>query len=95
MATPETSASSMEEKKNGQDDELEGARITEFSDKRSRKLTEKGLNYQRSVKDTNYQQCKRKLNENLDVLDMNWTDLSDVETLREERAILEKGRKKS
>ena len=56
---------------------------------RVRVPTEKGLDFQLALKRQNYNQCKKKLEDKLNTLDMNWTELSDPEALRNERAFIE------
>ena len=84
-----TSASFMP-KKSG--DELEGAKETNIFDhvedptyqksKRPHTLTEKGLEYQRSLREKNFQKTFRKLKDKLHELDMEWIDISDPNVLR-------------
>ena len=59
---------------------------------RTRTLTEKGLEYQRTLKDAQYQKTLRKLRDKVHALDMKWTDISDPHALREERADVEECR---
>ena len=55
--------------------------------------TERGLDFQLTLKRKNYNQCKKKLEDKLNTLDMNWTELSDPEALRKERTFIEDCRK--
>ena len=77
-------------KKSG--DELEGAEETNILDyvedltyqksKRPHPLTEKDLEYQRSLKEKDFQRTFRKLKDKLHELDMEWIDISDPHFLR-------------
>ena len=60
---------------------------------RVRVHTERGLDFQLTLKRKNYNQCKEKLQDKLNILDMNWTELSDPEALRKERTFIEDCRK--
>ena len=55
--------------------------------------TERGLDFQLTLKRKNYNQCKKKLEDMLNTQDMNWTELSDPEALRKERTFIEDYRK--
>ena len=54
---------------------------------------ERGLDYQLPLRKKNYNQCKKKLEDKLNALDMSWTELSDAEALRKERTFIEDYRK--
>ena len=94
-----TSASFMR-KESG--DELEGAEETNILDhvedptyeesKRPHTLTEKGLEYQRSLREKVFQKTFRKLKERLHELDMEWIDISDPHLLRKKRSDIEEYR---
>ena len=94
-----TSASFMP-KKSG--DELEGAEETNIFDhvedptyqksKRHHTLTEKGLEYQRSLREKDFQGTFRKLKDKLHELDVEWIDISDPDILRKKRADIEEYR---
>lgn len=56
---------------------------------RVRVPTERGLDYQLPLRKKNYNQCKKKLEDKLNALDMSWTELSDPEAWRKERTFLE------
>ncbi|CAH3195132.1 unnamed protein product, partial [Porites evermanni] len=60
---------------------------------RVRVPTERGLDYQLPLRKKNYNQCKKKLEDKLNALDMSWTELSDAEALRKERTFIEDYRK--
>ena len=60
---------------------------------RVRVPTERDLDFQLTLKRKNYNQCKKKLEDKLNTLDMNWTELSDPEALRKERTFIEDYRK--
>ena len=60
---------------------------------RVRVPTERGLDFQVTLKRKNYKQCKMKLEDKLNTLDMNWTELPDPEALRKERTFIEDCRK--
>ena len=60
---------------------------------RVRVPTEGGLDYQLPLRKKNYNQCKKKLEDKLNALDMSWTELSDPEALRKERTFTEDYRK--
>lgn len=91
-----TSASFMP-KKSG--DGLEEAKETDVSDpiedptcqksKQPNTLTEKGLEYQRLLKEKDYQRALRILKDKLHKLDMDWIDISDPHILRKERSDIE------
>ena len=55
---------------------------------RVRVPTERGLDYQLPLRKKNYNQCKKKLEDKLNALDMSWTELSDAEALRKERTFI-------
>ena len=94
-----TSASFMP-KKSG--DELEGAEETNIFDhvedptyqksKRPHTLTEKGLEYQRSLREKDFQKTFRKLKDKLHELDMEWIDISDPNVLRKKTSDIEEYR---
>ena len=94
-----TSASLMQ--KNG-DDELEGTEETNTQDhfedpacqksKRPHTLTEKGLEYQRSLRERNFQRAFRRLKDKLHELDLEWIDISDPHILRKKRSDMEEYR---
>ena len=83
-------------------DGLEEAKETDVSDhiedptcqksKRPHTLTEKGLEYQRLLKEKDYQRALRKLKDKLHKLDMDWIDISDPHILRKERSDIEEFR---
>ena len=87
-------------KKSG--DELEGAEETNIFDhfedptyqksKRPHTLTEKGLEYQRSLKEKDFQGTFRKLKDKLHELFMEWIDISDPDILRKKRTDIEEYR---
>ena len=60
---------------------------------RVRVPTERGLDYQLPLRKKNYNQCKKKLEDKLNALDMSWTELSDAEAVRKERTFIEDYRK--
>ena len=94
-----TSASFMPKKST---DQLEGAEETSAFDhvedpshqksKRPHTLTEKGIEYQRSLKEKDFQRTFRKLREKLHELDMEWIDISDPDVLRKKRSDIEEYR---
>ena len=61
--------------------------------KRPHTLTEKGLEYQRSLKEREFQRAFRKLKDKLHKLDMDWIDIADPNFLRKERSNIEECRK--
>ena len=83
-------------------DQLEGAEETSAFDhvedpshqksKRPHTLTEKGIEYQRSLKEKNFQRTFRKLREKLHELDMEWIEISDPDVLRKKRSDIEEYR---
>ena len=91
-----TSASFMP-KKSG--DELEGAEETNVLDhvedptyqksKRPHTLTEKGLEYQRPLREKGFQRTFRKRKDKLHELDMEWIDISDPHVFRKKRSDIE------
>ena len=56
---------------------------------RVRVPTERGLDYQLPLRKKNYNQCKRKLEDKLNALDMSWTELSNAKALRKEGTFIE------
>ena len=77
-------------------DEEQASNIEDSEPRKSERLhtyTEKGLQYQLSLKEKDYIQAKRKLKEKVDSVSMIWTDLSHSDTLRKERAVIEELRK--
>lgn len=94
-----TSASFMPKKST---DQLEGAEETSAfghvedpshqKSKRPHTLTEKGIEYQRSLKEKDFQRTFRKLREKLHELDMEWIDISDPDVLRKKRSDIEEYR---
>ena len=60
--------------------------------KRPHTLTEKGLEYQRLIKEKDFQRALRKLKDKLHKLDMDWIDISDPHILRKERSDIEEFR---
>ena len=60
--------------------------------KRPHTLTEKGLEYQRSLKEREFQRAFRKLKDKLHKLDMDWIDIADPNFLRKERSNIEECR---
>ena len=60
--------------------------------KRPHTLTEKGLEYQLSLKEKKFQKNFRKLKDKLHELDMEWIDISDPDVLRKKRSDIEECR---
>ena len=58
--------------------------------KRLHSLTEKGMEYQRFLKEKDFQTTFRKLREKLHELDMEWIDISDPDVLRKKRSNIAK-----
>lgn len=65
---------------------------TYLNSKRPDTLTEKGLEYQRSLREKDFQRTFRKLKDKLHELDMEWIDVSDPHVLRKKRSDIEEYR---
>ena len=78
----------------GEVEEPEGAREhSSLRAVRTRKLTEKGLEYQRNLKGKTYHTALNDLRVTIDQIDMEWNDTIDTNILRDLRARLEVRRK--
>ena len=66
---------------------------SELPEKRTRTLTEKGLDYMKSLKEKAYNKAYRELKDKIIGLDMTWTDIKVPDVLRKERLELEECRR--
>ncbi len=91
-----TSASFMPKNSGDEFEEAKEADVLEQNEdptrqksKRPHTLTEKGLEYQRLLKEKDFQRALRRLKDKLHKLDIDWIDISDPHILKKERSDIE------